>query len=532
MPIRSLVDQLFEAPSLPEQLAVEAEKKTPSYTSNLPKTDYDDLMASASEEHGVPYEILYRNLKQESNFNPKAISKTGARGIAQFIPSTAKAMGIKDPHDPNEAIPASAKYLKELYSQFGDWKLAVAAYNAGPVAVRKAGGIPDIEETRNHVKAVFPGDETAPTFTEPKVTEPTVKTGSLVDQLFAESEKVPEVVAPIPTSEPITDAKRFYSRQGITPFTMGKMGFGPKPEGGFDEFGRALDVNGEPYNKEGVDTSIVGKGIAEMFSGLTGFASKPMEVVRGAADFALSLPAFGIGLVGAVGRGGKTLIDQLAYGTLDLNKVYDSLSHGMQESFEFFEPGKKLLIGEHTPEPQMVGQVAMAPLNLVSHSAQQLSQVEWIKDYPNIQGAIKIGGDALALMSMGLIVKGPSARAEVAKGVEEIVSETKNLAAREYEVNQSLDSAVKIIQKKQLEIDKQRLESKAAAFAKKFQDDLSVTEEAGRQGEELAKEKVRTGIESKPEMAEDYVAKPVKMTKVEAAKVAKTEFASAFEGLA
>src|SRR4030067_233926 len=236
MPIPSLVDQLFEKPSLTEQLSDEAARETPSYTYNLPKTNYDDLMASASEEHGVPYEVLYRNIKQESNFNPKAVSKAGARGIAQFIPSTAKAMGIKD---------------------------------------------------------------TNPTMKEPAPEQ----IGSLVDQLFAEPEKVSEV-APVPTIVPETDAKRFYSRPGITPYIMGKMNFGPKPEGGWDEHGRALDATGEPYQKGGVDTTVVGKAISETLKGLTSFATYPMEVVRGGIDFALSLPAFGVGLLGAAGGGG------------------------------------------------------------------------------------------------------------------------------------------------------------------------------------------------------------------------------------
>ena len=129
---------------------------------DFPPTPYDDLIESASKEHGVPYEVLYRNLRQESRFNPKAVSKSNAKGIAQFIDSTAASMGVTDPFDPKQAIPGSAKYIKQLYDQFGDWKLAIAAYNAGPGKVRQHGGIPPIEETQKHVKAVFPDDDSAP----------------------------------------------------------------------------------------------------------------------------------------------------------------------------------------------------------------------------------------------------------------------------------------------------------------------------------------------------------------------------------
>src|SRR4030067_3217831 len=486
MPIPSLVDQLFEKPSLTEQLSDEAARETPSYTSNLPKTNYDDLMASASEEHGVPYEVLYRNIKQESNFNPKAVSKTGARGIAQFIPSTAKAMGIKDPHDPKEAIPASAKYLKQLYDQFGDWKLAVAAYNAGPTAIRNAKGIPNIKETQDHVKAVFPDDDTTPTMKEPAPEQ----IGSVVRQRFAEPEKVSEV-APVPTIVPETDAKRFYSRPGITPYIMGKMNFGPKPEGGWDEHGRALDATGEPYQKGGVDTTVVGKAISETLKGLTSFATYPMEVVRRGIDFALSLPAFGVGLLGAAGRGGRELIDQLAYVDLNLDKVYGAMSKGMQESFEFLEPGKEMVVCEPTSESQMVGQVAMAPLTLLSATGHKVSSYEGFKDYPNIKGAAKIIGDGLGMMTMGLLLHGPSRRVEFAKEVEGITKEAETIIIKEAEANQSIDTIVKNIQLKTIQVEKQRLESKAALFARKFSDDMSITEEMGRQAEGVAKEKIR-----------------------------------------
>jgi soluble lytic murein transglycosylase-like protein len=83
-------------------------------------------------------------------------SSSGAIGLMQFMPDTAKGLGI-DPTDPNQSIDGAAQYLSSLYKQFGDWKLAVAAYNAGEGNVRKYGGIPPFQETQNYVKKIFGG---------------------------------------------------------------------------------------------------------------------------------------------------------------------------------------------------------------------------------------------------------------------------------------------------------------------------------------------------------------------------------------
>jgi hypothetical protein len=142
-------------------------------------------------------------------------------------------------------------------------------------------------------------------------------------------------------------------------------------------------------------------------------------------------------------------------------------------------------------------------LNVISATGQKVAAYEGFKDYPNIRGAAKITGDVVALMSMGFILHGPSRRGEFSKGAEEITKEADVIANREYEVNQSTDSIVKNVQLKAIEIDKQRLESKAAKFAEEFGNDLLVTEEAGRQAERVAQEKVRPVVES-PEIAKIF----------------------------
>lgn len=93
--------------------------------------------------------------KQESGFNQAAVSPAGAIGMFQLMPETAKALGI-DPHDATQNIVGGAAYLRDQYKRFGSWPLALAAYNAGPGAVEKAGNeIPDIPETKQYVRSIM-----------------------------------------------------------------------------------------------------------------------------------------------------------------------------------------------------------------------------------------------------------------------------------------------------------------------------------------------------------------------------------------
>ncbi|XIA65213.1 lytic transglycosylase domain-containing protein [Bradyrhizobium sp. TZ2] len=94
-------------------------------------------MKDAAEEHDIPIGFLARLLWQESRFRAKVVSSAGAQGIAQFMPRTAVEMGLRNPFDPLQAIPASAKFLRKLYDQFGNLGLAAAAYNAGGGRIEK-----------------------------------------------------------------------------------------------------------------------------------------------------------------------------------------------------------------------------------------------------------------------------------------------------------------------------------------------------------------------------------------------------------
>ena len=98
--------------------------------------------------------LLAAVAQQESNFNASAVSPAGAQGLMQFMPATAKGLGV-NPLDPASAIDGAAKYLSSLTKQFGSTDLALAAYNAGPGTVSRYGGVPPYPETQNYVRSVL-----------------------------------------------------------------------------------------------------------------------------------------------------------------------------------------------------------------------------------------------------------------------------------------------------------------------------------------------------------------------------------------
>jgi soluble lytic murein transglycosylase-like protein len=112
------------------------------------------LIIRAAQRWGVSAHLLAAQLYAESNFNPFARSPAGAEGIAQFMPGTAEAIGLLDPFDPDAAINAQAHLMRDLLGRFGSVPLALAAYNAGPGAVKRFGGIPPYAETQNYVRIV------------------------------------------------------------------------------------------------------------------------------------------------------------------------------------------------------------------------------------------------------------------------------------------------------------------------------------------------------------------------------------------
>jgi soluble lytic murein transglycosylase-like protein len=118
-------------------------------------TPYGAEITASAQRNGLDPALLAGLIKQESGFNPNARSGAGAQGLTQLMPGTAAGLGVTNPLDPAQAIEGGAKYLKQQLDRFGgDTARALAAYNAGPGAVQRFGGVPPYAETQNYVRAV------------------------------------------------------------------------------------------------------------------------------------------------------------------------------------------------------------------------------------------------------------------------------------------------------------------------------------------------------------------------------------------
>jgi soluble lytic murein transglycosylase-like protein len=99
-------------------------------------------LSSASSSYGVPLSLLTSVAKAESSFNPAAVSPAGAQGLMQIMPATGSSLGVTNPFDPTQSADAGARYLSQLYAQYGDWNTALIAYNEGPGNLAKSGVFP------------------------------------------------------------------------------------------------------------------------------------------------------------------------------------------------------------------------------------------------------------------------------------------------------------------------------------------------------------------------------------------------------
>jgi soluble lytic murein transglycosylase-like protein len=122
----------------------------------LADEDLSPIIDETAKKHSVEPNLLRAVIEQESGAHPCALSPKGAQGLMQLMPATAQELGVSDPFDPSQSIEGGAKYLKQLLDRYkGDLSQALAAYNAGLGTVDKAGGIPDIPETRDYVNAIM-----------------------------------------------------------------------------------------------------------------------------------------------------------------------------------------------------------------------------------------------------------------------------------------------------------------------------------------------------------------------------------------
>ena len=119
-------------------------------------TSLESIFEKAAKTYNVDVDLLKAMAKAESDFDPNATSKSGAMGIMQLMPSTAKGLGVTDAYDPEQNIMGGAKYIASLLEKYdGNVSYALAAYNAGSGNVDKYGGIPPFEETQNYVTRVL-----------------------------------------------------------------------------------------------------------------------------------------------------------------------------------------------------------------------------------------------------------------------------------------------------------------------------------------------------------------------------------------
>ena len=130
----------------------ERPKRNPRYSS----TKYDHIISDASKKYGVDSRLLKAIIRAESDFNPRAISKKGAKGLMQIMPENYRLLNISNPYDPRQSIMGGARYFRDLYERYkGKLSLSLAAYNAGPTAVDRYKTVPPYQETEQYVERVL-----------------------------------------------------------------------------------------------------------------------------------------------------------------------------------------------------------------------------------------------------------------------------------------------------------------------------------------------------------------------------------------
>ena len=127
---------------------------TPLPSSTSTYVPYDELVSKFSAMYSVPPNLVHAVIQVESGYDERAVSRTGAKGLMQLMPETARRFNVNDPFDARQNIEGGVRYLRQLLDQF-PLKLAVAAYNAGESAVRRFRGVPPYAETRGYVARVL-----------------------------------------------------------------------------------------------------------------------------------------------------------------------------------------------------------------------------------------------------------------------------------------------------------------------------------------------------------------------------------------
>ena len=147
----------FNPPERPSNISGDRRDAKPvNLSRKKPENTYDRIIIEAARRHEVHPALIKAIIKAESSYNPKAVSKKGARGLMQLMPRTARAMGVKNSFNPKHNIHGGTKYFKFLLDEFeGNIRMALAAYNAGVDRVRQYGRIPPYKATRSYISKVM-----------------------------------------------------------------------------------------------------------------------------------------------------------------------------------------------------------------------------------------------------------------------------------------------------------------------------------------------------------------------------------------
>jgi soluble lytic murein transglycosylase-like protein len=150
------VTHFSNVPNDPRYVAIPKPRRYPEPAPRAPQyVGYDGLILLTALEHDVPPALVKAVIAAESLFDSDAVSRKGAQGLMQLMPTTASKLGVADPFSADQNVRGGVRYLREMLDRYGDMQRALAAYNAGPTAVDRYRGIPPYPETRAYVQRVM-----------------------------------------------------------------------------------------------------------------------------------------------------------------------------------------------------------------------------------------------------------------------------------------------------------------------------------------------------------------------------------------
>jgi soluble lytic murein transglycosylase-like protein len=150
------VTHFSNVPNDPRYVAIPRPRRHPEPRPRAPQyVGYDGLILLTALEHDVSPALVKAVIAAESLFDPDAVSRKGAQGLMQLMPTTASKLGVTDPFSADQNVRGGVRYLREMLDRYGDMQRALAAYNAGPTAVDRYRGIPPYPETRAYVQRVM-----------------------------------------------------------------------------------------------------------------------------------------------------------------------------------------------------------------------------------------------------------------------------------------------------------------------------------------------------------------------------------------